>query len=919
MTPPTRAVRRLAGAVTFAAATGGFALPLLATPVGAVQDTTTRRLDGDDRYETAAAVAADTFPGGANSVVLATGQDFADALAANGLAGALSAPVLLTLRDALPDATADALADLDPTTVYVMGGTAAVSKAVADELAADFTVVRVEGANRYETAAAAGLAIADTDDGLPVTTDDGIGSTGDDGRTAVLANGLNFPDAVSGGSVAFAGRLPVLLTPAGDLPDATAAVIEDLAIEHLLIVGGTAAVSAAVEDQAEELGVTVERLAGTDRWATNVKVNDFAAGALGFGGPTAYLSTGSKFPDALTGGSAAGAKASPLLLTAATSLPPTIRSYLQANGNAIDEVVAIGGTAAIDAATLDAAADAAQLDSNRLFQVTPAEAATQPLSSTFLTNQGARTFTVAGLEPGGAYVAALLDAETVDPSGGVTFTSYSLSDEAATSIESVNGTPAGAAGGVETVLEELTAGADGSATFTIDATEADAVVPVVFQDLDEDGQLTLAGQVADEPFGIGGKTTWLPGEAADGTYDDVVVTAVSAADNYVVAGGDTFLFDATDRFRSAIGETASQTIAPAQFEGMITVGDVLDVTYFQDAQSLFDVVTDTLPDIAAVTASTPSSSNPNLVQVSWAPSAQADAVYTVYRDNGNGTLGDGDVEVASAGTSTSRQFVEPASSSGVRYIVLPAGGTSKTADTTDAAGDAVTFISNEIVPGVTLFGLTEGTTVSRNAGLSLLNAGDQWMLHFSREVQVASGASITVWQGSGTPLTVTNGTTQSTWAAEGRTLTITLGPGADAAPDLAYGDETTVTDLTGVRDLSGSTITEDALRDRVLDDDGPELMVESTTCDPGDSSCTIAFNEPVSGSSAESRANYGYAPDGGGRFLNSIALGADLRTVTLSITPGAGAGDRIRPVSAVGAVNDDDAQASDQAAFDFVR
>ncbi|HEU5083469.1 MAG TPA: hypothetical protein VFU14_09035, partial [Acidimicrobiales bacterium] len=193
------------------------------------------------------------------------------------------------------------------------------------------------------------------------------------------------------------------------------------------------------------------------------------------------------------------------------------------------------------------------------------------------------------------------------------------------------------------------------------------------------------------------------------------------------------------------------------------------------------------------------------------------------------------------------------------------------------------------------------------------------MLHFSREVQVASGATITVKQGSGTPLTLTNGTAQSTWVAEGRTITITLGSGADAAPDMAYGDQTTVTDLTGVRDLSGSTITEDALRDKVLEDDGPELMIESTTCDVGDTSCTIAFNEPVSESSAENRASYGYVPDGGGRFLNSIALGADLRTITLSITPGAGAGDTIRPVGPLTAVNDDDAQASDQAAFDFVR
>ncbi len=923
MNHTTRRVRRLAASVTFAALAGGLALPLLASPAGAIQDTATSRLQGNDRYGTAAAVATDTFPDGADSVILATGEKFADALAANGLAGALDAPILLTATAALPAVTEEALATLDPTTIYVMGGTAAVSQAVEDQLAADHTIERVEGDDRWETAAAAGAAIAATDDSVPITTDDGLGTT-EDGVTAILANGLNYPDAVSGGPAAFAGRFPVLLTEAGRIPEATSAALEDLGIEHILLIGGTTVINDSIKTALESGGYTTERLAGDDRWATNVEVNEYAAAQLGFGGSTAYLSVGSgsdkAFADALSGGPVAGRNTAPLVLTAPTTLPTPARNHLAANGNAIDEIVAIGGTAAISDATLAAAASAAKLTTNRAFVVTPTEAATQPLSSVFLTSEGARTFTVTGLQPDGTYEIAVLDAETVDPTGGVTFDSYAVSDEASTSIESVNGSPTGAAGGLETVQETGTAGEDGTLTFVIDATAADAVYPVVFEDLDEDGQLTLAGQVAGEPFGLGGKTTWLPGEAADDQYDAVEVTSFSAEENYFVAGGDTFLYGTTDRFRGDKAGTDNQTITPGEFEGMLSVGDVVDVTYFRDGQSLFDVTTDTIPDIAAVTASTPSASSPNLVQISWEPSEQPDVVYTVYRDNGNGTFGDGDVAVSSKSASTSRSFTEPTSAAGVRYIIVPQGGTSGTTDTADDSGEAVTFLSNEITPGQSLFGLTEGTTVSKNAGLALVNAGDELMLHFSREVQVAPNASITIRQGTGNQVTLTNGTAVSTWTAAGRTITIVLGAGADAAPDIAYGDDTLVTALTGVRDAGGTAIPATALRDRALENDGPELMVESTTCDVGDTSCTISFNEPVSASSATSRANYSYVPDGGARLLsNTITLAADARTITVSFTPGVGAGDQIRPVGLFTAVSDDDSQSSDQAQFDFVR
>ena len=274
----------------------------------------------------------------------------------------------------------------------------------------------------------------------------------------------------------------------------------------------------------------------------------------------------------------------------------------------------------------------------------------------------------------------------------------------------------------------------------------------------------------------------------------------------------------------------------------------------------------------------------------------------------------GDPVVSPKGPSTTRQFNE-ASNAPVRYIVLPEGGTSGEPDTRSNSNQAITFITNEVVANVGLAGLENGTTVSRNAGLAELNAGDEWMLHFTRPVTVASNATITVRQGSGTPVTFNR--TTATWTVEGASIKIVLGAAADAAPDITYGADTLVTGLTGVSG-GGDTVTAAGLADQVLEDDGPELMVGTSTCDVGDTTCTIAFNEPVNEASAETASNYTSS-----KPISSIVLGADARTITLTFGQALAADDTIRPVNTTpvvgGAVRDDENQPSTQPAFDFVR
>lgn len=257
------------------------------------------RLAGATRYDTAAAIARAGFAS-AEIAVVVRGDDFPDALAAGGVAGALQAPILLTLPDRLPDATVAVLRDLGVGTVVVLGGPSAVSPDVEAAIEAmDIAVERYGGTDRYDSAARANTAVFDASI-RPGRLD---GST-----TAVVASGEAFADAIAVGTLAYELRLPILLTRRSVLPDATADFLSSPAngIEQVLVVGGIAAVSSEVLATIEALGPTVRRVAGASRHETATQVADLFPEPSGV-----VIARGDIFPDAL----AAASLGEPILLT----------------------------------------------------------------------------------------------------------------------------------------------------------------------------------------------------------------------------------------------------------------------------------------------------------------------------------------------------------------------------------------------------------------------------------------------------------------------------------------------------------------------------------------------------------------------------------------------------------------------------
>ena len=300
------------------------------------------RWAGENRYDTAQLIAtegpADAPMFSSDTVVVARGDAFPDGLAGSFLAGQHGAPVLLTDSDELPAETAAALDELAPTRVIILGGEGAISAGVADELGEGRTVERHGGSDRYETAV--DVAVAGSNSGT-IGEIDGM-------PTAILATGQRGADALVSGPLAAAEGFPLLLTRTDGLPEATASTLTDLGIEHVLIMGGEAAVSASVADAVTDLGITFERLSGDNREQTALAAAEYARDELGWPLDEVHVAGAADraFADALALGPRAGLSQAPILLVGEAGPSGPVRAALSGL-DAVALVGVAGGDAAV--------------------------------------------------------------------------------------------------------------------------------------------------------------------------------------------------------------------------------------------------------------------------------------------------------------------------------------------------------------------------------------------------------------------------------------------------------------------------------------------------------------------------------------------------------------------------------------------
>ncbi len=301
-------------------------------------------VEGQGRYGTAVAASKAAFTS-ADTVVIATGESFADALGGAGLAGAVNGPLLLTQKGTLPAEVGAEITRLGATKAYVLGGTNAVSAAVENALKAKVGadgVERIAGASRFATAY---MVAEETIEIL------GPSYSG----TAFVATGMNFPDALGAAPISAAAGVPVLLAnpTAGtvSLPETVTAVY---------ICGGTNAVPSTIENSLKtKLGSSqVTRVAGSSRFDTAAQVAQIGVSTYGMGWDGVGVTTGMNFPDALAAGPVLGQLDTVMLLTATTApLPSPTSAKLAANADSINSVHFFGGASVVPVTVRNAVAN----------------------------------------------------------------------------------------------------------------------------------------------------------------------------------------------------------------------------------------------------------------------------------------------------------------------------------------------------------------------------------------------------------------------------------------------------------------------------------------------------------------------------------------------------------------------------------
>ena len=296
------------------------------------------RLSGADRYATAIAVSQSLYPSAdsAGSVVIASGENFPDALSATPLAYKLNAPILLTTPTAISAATVTEVKRVLPNgaTVYIIGGTSAVSNSVRDTLQTNgFVVTRISGADRIATA----LAVANQlSPASPLNV--------------FIVNSDSFADGVSASSPAAKNRYPILLNTSSTVSPSVKSYLDSHTLQNVFIVGGTSAISSGVASTLttlyDDADTDVIRISGLDRYATSAEIAlQFYTGATS---PTKLtFANGLRYPDALVGGLYAAEHDGPLLLTDTNSVFGDAVDYMVDLVPQLTNGYLIGGTSVL--------------------------------------------------------------------------------------------------------------------------------------------------------------------------------------------------------------------------------------------------------------------------------------------------------------------------------------------------------------------------------------------------------------------------------------------------------------------------------------------------------------------------------------------------------------------------------------------
>jgi zinc D-Ala-D-Ala carboxypeptidase len=307
------------------ATTAAAAAPAIAAPA-------LSRVAGADRYATSVAASRRAFSSGTTApvVFLVSGTSQSLGHGAVTAAARLGGDVLLTRRSSIPAVVANELDRLNPARIVLVGDTTVLTSDVARAAGRYAPSVQRVGTSGASSTSQALNRLA-----FPSAT------------SAWVVTSRSAADAVTGAAVAGANRAPVIVLDgrSADLPSANAALLRDLGVSTVTVVGGSGAVSSGIEaDLRAVVGSSnVVRASGSDRYAVSARVNVLSWPVMAPG--TAYLANGRETTNAFAGALLAARQKRPLYLTVPYCVPPAVRPAL--TGAGVTRVALLGGEASV--------------------------------------------------------------------------------------------------------------------------------------------------------------------------------------------------------------------------------------------------------------------------------------------------------------------------------------------------------------------------------------------------------------------------------------------------------------------------------------------------------------------------------------------------------------------------------------------
>lgn len=291
-----------------------------------------QRLSGDNRYETSVEVSEKNFKS-ADTVVLASGQNIADALVASSYADIEEAPILLTNKNSISDEVLDEIERLKADKVVIVGGQSSISSSVESRLKKeDIKVTRISGSDRF-----------DTSDKLSQE----VSRLSKKSNQAILVNGYKNIDALSVSSLATKEELPILLNGRNALNMSVKNRLRQMNVKKVYIIGGNNSISSDVEKELKKMQISVVRLSGTDRYETSANIAKYAYKDF----DEAIVASGENPVDALAASTLTGKKEAPILLTNKNKIPKSIKKIIEDMD--IGKITIVGGENSITDNVMD--------------------------------------------------------------------------------------------------------------------------------------------------------------------------------------------------------------------------------------------------------------------------------------------------------------------------------------------------------------------------------------------------------------------------------------------------------------------------------------------------------------------------------------------------------------------------------------